>query len=370
MACNTPQTPSDNCCIECGVELAAYFCLECVLYDNDATKDIYHCDKCGICRLGLGLGKDYFHCDTCNICLSIDLKERHKCLANTTHCNCPICNEYLFTLINKVVFMKCGHLIHENCYNELINHSYKCPLCKKTVVDVETQFRILDQEILQLPLPLPYNLWRCIIGCNDCNGKSNVSYHVLGLKCEYCKSYNTNQMKLIKPEEEEEEEQLDMHTHTDDALLRETENSMRLIGTNLQSNFRIDEQNFTHTDEAYDDYDEDEDETETDLGDGRGGELMFMFSLRSLRHAPPPRIKKKVNNNAATTNNNTNTNAATTNNNNNNVNDTNENNEYNDDSGNNINDESNISYITSVFQGFINSVLEDKGRKKDNIRHV
>lgn len=245
MKCNTPQLPEHGDCISCESELANYFCAKCKLYDNDPTKDIYHCDKCGICRLGLGLGKDFYHCDECNICLSIDLRERHKCLTNTTHCNCPVCNEYLFTSVNKVVFMKCGHLIHQMCYDELSKHSYKCPVCKKTVVNVETQFRILDQEIRQLPLPAPYNHWRCIVSCNDCKGKSNVLYHVLGLKCKYCKSYNTNQLKLIKPEEED-----DANDSQIEAPVADQSHAMRLIQTNLQSNFRIDD-NATAMDEGY-----------------------------------------------------------------------------------------------------------------------
>lgn len=234
MHCTTPQIVLGNYCIECGQELANYFCSTCKLYDNDYNKDIYHCDKCGICRLGLGLGKDYFHCDRCNICLSIDLKANHKCVSNTTHCNCPICNEYLFTSVSKVVFMKCGHLIHESCYNELTKHSYKCPICKKTVLNMDTQFRILDQEIIQQPLPMPYKNWRCIISCNDCKGKSNISYHVLGLKCKYCDSYNTSQLKLIKPEEELEPENL---------MPSEPIDRMKLVQTNLSSNFVIDEVN-------------------------------------------------------------------------------------------------------------------------------
>ena len=235
MSCNTPQEPTSNYCINCELELANYFCEKCVLYDNDTTKDIYHCDKCGICRLGLGIGKDYFHCDKCNICLSIDLREKHKCVANTTHSNCPICNEYLFTSIHKVVFMKCGHTIHQSCYDEMVKHSYKCPVCKKTVVNVETQFRILDREISQEPLPPPYNLWRCIVSCNDCKGKSNVSYHILGLKCKYCKSYNTNQLKLIKPEEEEDDDLEDNEEieHNFD------ENVINSVQKNISTNFRI-----------------------------------------------------------------------------------------------------------------------------------
>lgn len=239
MRCGVPQVPDTNYCVNCEEELANYFCRKCVLYDNDPHKDIYHCDKCGICRLGLGLLKDYFHCDTCNICLTIDLKNNHKCVTNTTHCNCPICNDYLFTSINKVVFMKCGHLIHQNCYDEMIKHSYKCPICKKTVVNSETQFRILDQEIRQLPLPPPYNMWRCIVNCNDCNGKSNCAYHVLGLKCKYCQSYNTNQVKLIKPEEDDDKK--DDNVSDNEESFSEKVASMRLMKTNLSSNFVIDE---------------------------------------------------------------------------------------------------------------------------------
>lgn len=259
MNCNSPQVPELSYCIECGLEMANYFCKICVLYDNDPTKDIYHCDKCGICRLGLGLDKDYFHCDTCNICLSIDLKEKHRCIRDTTHSNCPICNEYLFTSISPVVFMKCGHSIHQNCYDEMSKHSYKCPICKKTVVNIESQFRILDQEIALQPLPDPYNKWRCIVSCNDCKGKSNVPYHVLGLRCKYCQSYNTNQLKLIKPEEEEdedeEEEDDDQDKTREKAQTKGTSNrrsrglslsqgpnplfNLDLVRTNLQSNFII-----------------------------------------------------------------------------------------------------------------------------------
>ncbi|KAG7665256.1 uncharacterized protein J8A68_001312 [[Candida] subhashii] len=261
MHCNTPQVPDTNYCVNCEQELANYFCLKCVLYDNDPTKEIYHCDKCGICRLGLGLEKDYFHCDTCNICLSIDLRDKHKCVTNTTHCNCMICNEYLFTSVQKVVFMKCGHSIHQHCYDELIKHSYKCPICKKTIVNVETQFRLLDQEVNQNPLPPPYNSWRCIISCNDCKGKSNAPYHVLGLKCKYCKSYNTNQLKLIKPEEEDDEDsenKQEEEEHNFDA------NVMKLVKTNLSNNFGIDEQmtgeNSGYEDEDYEAEEEEEDE--------------------------------------------------------------------------------------------------------------
>lgn len=295
MKCLTPQVPEQSYCINCEEELADYFCRICVLYDNDSTKDIYHCDKCGICRLGLGLDKDYFHCDKCGNCLLIDLRDRHKCLSNTTHSDCPICGEYMFTLVHKIVFMKCGHSIHQHCYDELVKHSYKCPICKKTIVNVETQFRILDQEIAQSPLPSPYNYWRCVVSCNDCKGKSNVSYHVLGLKCKYCKSYNTNQIRLMKPEEDDDDEEGQDKAKGDNNTDIDL-SAMRLIQPDLLRNFRIDE----HQDAEDADIEMEVDDDEEDMD-----EIVDLRDLRKLG-----------------------------------------------------NGKSNVSYITSMFQNFINNATK------------
>jgi uncharacterized CHY-type Zn-finger protein len=61
MLCGTPQ-PAAQSCRECGIRAASYFCGICKLWDNDSAKSIYHCNDCGICRIGKGLGKDFFHC--------------------------------------------------------------------------------------------------------------------------------------------------------------------------------------------------------------------------------------------------------------------------------------------------------------------
>ncbi|GME70241.1 unnamed protein product [[Candida] boidinii] len=180
MFCNTPQTPQQYCSNEkCGELLSNYFCEKCILFDNDQSKDIYHCDDCGICRLGLGLNQDYFHCKNCDACISIDLKEHHKCIENSTHANCPICDEYMFNSTKTVVFMNCGHPIHEICYNEFTKHSYRCPLCSRTIINMEAQFRVLDIEIKEQPLPDPMNTWNSIIKCVDCGGRSRVKFHFL-----------------------------------------------------------------------------------------------------------------------------------------------------------------------------------------------
>ena len=61
MLCGTAQAASGEC-KSCGVRSAWYYCDVCKLWDDDPQKRIYHCDDCGICRVGQGLGKDFFHC--------------------------------------------------------------------------------------------------------------------------------------------------------------------------------------------------------------------------------------------------------------------------------------------------------------------
>lgn len=234
MYCFTPQYPGQYC-IECDKEMSAYFCSVCKLFDNDPTKNIYHCDKCGICRLGLGLNQDYFHCDSCNACISIELRTNHVCIENSTKSNCPICDEFMFSSNEKVVFMNCGHPIHENCYVQHTQHSYKCPTCSKTITNMELQFRMRDAEIKQSKMPDEMRDWKVETKCNDCGGMSRVPFHYLGHKCDHCHSYNTMQLKLIKGETEREA--LNINNDDVDEKLYVAE---QFITDSLKQNFEFD----------------------------------------------------------------------------------------------------------------------------------
>jgi len=64
MLCGHAQ-PAAHDCRKCGEQTAQYYCEICKLWDNDPKKSIYHCNDCGICRIGQGLGKDFFHCKVC-----------------------------------------------------------------------------------------------------------------------------------------------------------------------------------------------------------------------------------------------------------------------------------------------------------------
>ena len=61
MLCGHAQAAGEAC-QKCGEPAARYYCDICKLWDDDPQKSIYHCNDCGICRVGQGLGKDFFHC--------------------------------------------------------------------------------------------------------------------------------------------------------------------------------------------------------------------------------------------------------------------------------------------------------------------
>lgn len=75
--------------------------------------------------------------------------------------------------------------------------SYKCPICSKSTVNMETQFRNLDRAIESQPMPPQFQDTKAMVSCNDCYAKSAVRYHWLGLKCAICDSYNTVQLSIL-----------------------------------------------------------------------------------------------------------------------------------------------------------------------------
>jgi len=214
MLCSTPQ-PAGPTCTNCGVDSAYYYCSKCKLWDNDSTKSIYHCDDCGICRRGEGLGRDYVHCKRCNVCISISTSSTHPCVERATDCDCPLCLDYLFSSSLPVVSLACGHYMHGSCYKDLMHVTYRCPVCNKSAVNMELQWRKLDDEIRLQPMPedefedsaaakanpthrrVPRKVF---VGCNDCGGRGWSAFHWLGLKCPHCDGYNTSQTALLGSE--------------------------------------------------------------------------------------------------------------------------------------------------------------------------
>ena len=100
------------------------------------------------------------------------------------------------------------------------NQQMSCPICMKSYMDMAPYWQHLDAEIAVTPMPQDYANWRVDILCNDCNKPSRVQFHILGLKCSHCRSYNTRRIKL-----EENQAILDAHL-TETAIQRDSPESV------------------------------------------------------------------------------------------------------------------------------------------------
>ncbi|KAL8142811.1 hypothetical protein V2J09_015843 [Rumex salicifolius] len=216
--CDTEQ-PVAQVCTNCGVKMGEYFCEICKFYDDDTDKNQFHCDDCGICRVG---GRNnFFHCNKCGSCYSVHLLDNHSCVENSMHHHCPICYEFLFDSLMETIVMKCGHTMHYGCYYEMIKRDkYCCPICSKSVLDMSKTWKMIDEEVtfviicLNEPshslfhmiysisnieatvMPEDYRFKKVWILCNDCNDTTEAYFHILGQKCSHCRSYNT---RMIAP---------------------------------------------------------------------------------------------------------------------------------------------------------------------------
>lgn len=180
----------DSVCKACAKPMGSYFCKICKLLDLDDKKQ-FHCDGCGICRIG---GRDNFmHCEQCGLC--VVKSDDHKC-ARKIEGDCSVCCRKLFDTAHQTMTnLKCGHWMHTDCFKSYVQHNYKCPLCSKSLVDNNSMTQYIDHQIATTPMPEEYRDKMVDILCNECNTKSNVKLHFYGLKCPNCSTYNTRQIK-------------------------------------------------------------------------------------------------------------------------------------------------------------------------------
>lgn len=191
--CDTEQSVQQTC-ENCGVCMGEYFCSKCKFFDDDISKEQFHCDACGICRVG---GKEnFFHCERCGCCYTTSLQNKHICVENSMEHNCPVCFEYMFDSLKAMTVLLCGHTMHVSCLAEMYSHSqFSCPICSKSVCNMSWAWQQLNLELALTPMPEAYQNKMVWILCNDCGASSEVLFHVIALQCTSCKSYNTRQTK-------------------------------------------------------------------------------------------------------------------------------------------------------------------------------
>ena len=190
MICGTRQDIS-NSCQECGATMAHYYCSICHLFDDDSTKDIYHCQFCNFCRRGKGLGTDCFHCMSCNACMSLELMKKHKCKEAALSGTCPVCSDPLFESSTAIKELPCGHFMHSMCFSAYVRYSYTCPVCFKSLGDMEVFWRYIDAMLASEKLPTEYACRKQSIRCHDCGEASEAPFHFVYHKCGSCQGYNT-----------------------------------------------------------------------------------------------------------------------------------------------------------------------------------
>jgi zinc finger-like protein len=115
----------------------------------------------------------------------------HLCREKSFMGNCPICHEEIFTSISPVKALPCGHNMHSACFQMYTVNSYICPLCSKSLGDMQVYFEMLDAWVAEEKMPDEYSGRTQVILCNDCQKRESVPFHFLHHKCPLCKSYNT-----------------------------------------------------------------------------------------------------------------------------------------------------------------------------------
>ncbi len=195
------RQPVSNLCMneDCNnninnIQFAKYYCEICHLYSNEPEAEIYHCDKCKICRMcSIGYTRDdYYHCDKCCGCINKNIKDTHKCISEAFKNDCCICLESIFLSRERTITLPCGHIIHSDCYaSSLKQNRFSCPLCRKTMLTGDMlKMMIAEYDRIISTLEYDRNVNTQII-CNDCDYKGEVMFHPLGLKCGGCGGYNT-----------------------------------------------------------------------------------------------------------------------------------------------------------------------------------
>ncbi|CAL6010038.1 RING_finger and CHY zinc finger domain-containing protein [Hexamita inflata] len=164
--------PFATSCIQCKHSFGAQSCEICrfVADFSEDSKPFYHCEFCDACNVGF---KEFtYHCPTCDSCMSAKHYANHRCLQIN---ECCVCLGDLKGSKFARKTLKCSHMLHEFCYDELLRSgNFKCPVCKK-FSPVDEQLKIVvnfQRDIFSHQVILPKDEKTVIgVGCNDCGAE-------------------------------------------------------------------------------------------------------------------------------------------------------------------------------------------------------
>lgn len=176
------QQPKARECSQCLAPVSNYFCGRCNLWDSSGDK-IFHCGKCNVCRRGDP--RESFHCDSCQTCLSAVGPGTHTHVENTTGGNCPICAEDMSESTEVLVLLRCGHSLHERCFQEFVKETYTCPICSRPVGDTSVVNRKVER-LLGMEASGTDTRKEAIARCRNCSSVSKYRDIAVHNKCLFC----------------------------------------------------------------------------------------------------------------------------------------------------------------------------------------
>ncbi|XP_052182286.1 zinc finger protein BRUTUS-like At1g74770 isoform X2 [Diospyros lotus] len=192
-----PTCSTDTCD---KLSMARYYCRICKFFDDE--RDIYHCPYCNLCRVGKGLGIDYFHCMNCNACMSRSLSV-HICREKCFEDNCPICHEFIFTSSSPVKALSCGHLMHSACFQDYTYSHYTCPICSKSLGDMQVYFGMIDALLAEEKIPDEYSGQTQACQPSLLRDMINQTYFITWLKLPNFQNTNLPGLEYIDAEKSE-----------------------------------------------------------------------------------------------------------------------------------------------------------------------
>jgi RING finger/CHY zinc finger protein 1 len=141
-----------------------YYCNICHLWEHHPDHAIFHCDACGICRVGRP--EHFRHCDKCQMCVATRRDahsgmptDAHQCWGKASDSPCSICFDDLARSHEPASFLTCGHVFHQSCTQAWIgNGGVDCPVCKAPIAvartsnddDDENARRLTARDALQM----------------------------------------------------------------------------------------------------------------------------------------------------------------------------------------------------------------------------
>jgi hypothetical protein len=87
--------------------------------------------------------------------------------------------------------------MHVGCYEMYTATNYVCPICSKSLGDMESYFIRIDEMLEREKMPKEFDGVRSKVFCADCENRSVAPFHFLYHRCFHCASYNTKVLEQL-----------------------------------------------------------------------------------------------------------------------------------------------------------------------------